>query len=210
MGFTTVIRAIADKGLATPEDFGRDASQSPSRTGDPPSTLSDFGLEMDSNGTIVSAALATRPTPHAISIRDKKLFAGCALDTLFIAGLLDEITEVESTCPVSETPIRLRVAPTGVQSQSVDPTTMVLSVLVPETDAPGPPSVPRVRPEARYTFFAPVRTRIAGSKNGRASRSCRCQRQTNSHSGIASKDSVEPRAESIPAQSPYSLWADSI
>lgn len=26
MGFTTVIRAIADKGLATPEDFGRDAS----------------------------------------------------------------------------------------------------------------------------------------------------------------------------------------
>lgn len=137
MGFTTVIRAIADKGLATPEDFGRDASQSPSRTGDPPSTLSDVGLEMDSDGNIVGAALATRPTPHAILIRDKKLFAWCALDTLFIAGLLDEITEVESTCPVSETPIRLRMAPTGVQSQSVDPTAMVLSVVVPETDAPG-------------------------------------------------------------------------
>ena len=141
LGFSALVRGIAAKGAVTPEDFSRDMSLSPEVATAQFSSLSAYGLERDDEGRIVGAALTTRPTPHSLSIpgrtdrtgrpgrTDRQLFAWRALDTLFIPGLLGEVAEVASTCPVSDTPVRLSVTPEGVQS--VDPPGIVLSVVLP-------------------------------------------------------------------------------
>ena len=77
-------------------------------------------------------SLTTTKTPHALSLEGRTLYAWCALDTLFIPGLLDQVAEVESTCPTSGTRVRLIVTPEGVTS--VDPTHAVLSVVLPAGD----------------------------------------------------------------------------
>ena len=70
-------------------------------------------MQFDETGNVVGAALTTLPTPHRVSFGGSfgdsfggDLFAWCALDTLFIPGLLDQTADVESTCPVSNSPIR--------------------------------------------------------------------------------------------------------
>jgi alkylmercury lyase len=68
-------------------------------------------------------------------IAGRPLFAWCALDTLFIPGLLDKVAEITSICPVSGTPVRLTVSPEGVQS--VDPPGTALSVVFPATGTAG-------------------------------------------------------------------------
>ncbi len=135
MGFTALVRGIAANGVVTPEDFSRDTSLSPAQASELFESLAAFGLERDVAGRIVGAALTTRPTPHSIRIPGKQLFAWCALDTLFIPGLLCEVAEVESTCPVSRIPIQLTVAPVGVRS--VSPPGAVLSVVLPGAGSSG-------------------------------------------------------------------------
>lgn len=129
MGFGALVRGIAVAGAVTPEEFGRSTSLSATQASELFSSLAAFGLERDGAGRIVGAALTTKPTPHAIDIPRKQLFAWCALDTLFIPGLLGAVGEVESTCPVSQTPIRLTVTPGGVHT--VDPPGAALSVVLP-------------------------------------------------------------------------------
>jgi alkylmercury lyase len=129
MGFGALVRGIAVAGAVTPEEFGRSTSLSTTQASELFSSLAAFGLERDEAERIVGAALTTRRTPHAIRIAGKPLFAWCALDTLFIPGLLGEVGVVESTCPVSQAPVRLTVTPGGVET--VDPPGAVLSVVLP-------------------------------------------------------------------------------
>ncbi len=135
MGFTALVRGIAANGVVTPEDFSRDTSLSPAQASELFESLAAFGLERDAAGRIVGAALTTRPTLHAIFIPGRKLFAWCALDTLFIPGLLGEVAEVESRCPGSRVPIQLTVTPVGVHA--VSPPGAVLSVVLPGAGSSG-------------------------------------------------------------------------
>ena len=136
-GFSILVRGIAKKGAVASEEFAREAELSDEDVSRVFSGLAAFGMQFDEAGSVVGAALTTLPTPHRVSFGDslgdsfgeKDLFAWCALDTLFIPGLLDQTADVESTCPVSNSPIRLTVAPNGVQS--VSPPATVVSVMLP-------------------------------------------------------------------------------
>jgi alkylmercury lyase len=98
------------------------------------------GLEFDDEGNLVGAALTLRATPHRFHLADLQLFAWCSLDTLFLPGLLEAPAQIESSCPVTGEPIRLRVTPDRVESYL--PTTTVLSIVLPgiscSTDRAGP------------------------------------------------------------------------
>lgn len=136
-GFAALVRGIAETGAVTPSDFGRRTGLDVDEASDVFAGLASFGMEVDESGSIVGAALTTSPTPHALSIKsngkDKKLFAWCALDTLFIPGLLDEVAEIESPCPVSGIQIRLVVTPEGVSE--ISPPDAVLTVVLPGVEA---------------------------------------------------------------------------
>ncbi|NIV34556.1 MAG: hypothetical protein GWN58_35375, partial [Anaerolineae bacterium] len=87
------------------------------------------GGEFDQGGNLVGAALTLNPTPHHIRVNGRELYAWCALDTIFLPGLLGEMAEVESTDPITGETIRLTIAPDGVRDYS--PIGAVLSIAVP-------------------------------------------------------------------------------
>jgi alkylmercury lyase len=72
-------------------------------------------VQRDGGGRVVAfSGLSLRPTEHRFEVAGRELFTWCAWDTLFLPALLDESAEVRSTCPLSRTPIQLRVGPGGV------------------------------------------------------------------------------------------------
>ena len=128
-GFAAMVRAVFEHGVVTPERFATllevDVSAARKVLGE----LSSAGAQADESGNVIGAALSTRETPHKMRFAEKTLYAWCALDTLFIPGLLGERADVESTCPVSGEPIRLTVLPTRVED--CEPSSAWLSVFLP-------------------------------------------------------------------------------
>lgn len=129
LSFTSLVRGIAETGSVNPDEFARENQLDSKQASDLFASFAAMGFEFDADGKIVGAALTTRQTPHSVALEDKQLFAWCALDTLFIPGLLGETAEIESTCPVSITKIRLTVAPDGVTA--LEPAEAVISIVLP-------------------------------------------------------------------------------
>lgn len=92
-------------------------------------SLQKAGADFDSLGRLTGMVLTLRPTPHSFQLNGLELYAWCALDTLFLPGLIGKTAQVVSTCPVSGDAIRLAVRPDGVES--AEPGGAVLSVVVP-------------------------------------------------------------------------------
>ena len=129
LGFAALVHGIAGHGTVSPEEFGMELGIDTSRAKEVFEGLSTIGVQVDQSGNVVGAALTALETPHRIEVAGKELYAWCALDTLFIPGLLGESAEVESKCPVSGETVRLRVTPEGVQE--FGPTEAVISVVLP-------------------------------------------------------------------------------
>ncbi len=129
LGFRAIVRGIAARGSVSPAEFAQELGLEASKARELFLGLVTAGMEVDDAGNITAAALTTRPTPHLLRMSGRTLYAWCALDTLFIAGLVGETIEVESRCPVSNTLIRLSVSPHGVLEHS--PEGAVLSVFLP-------------------------------------------------------------------------------
>jgi alkylmercury lyase len=91
------------------------------------------GADFDADGKLIGNALTLRPTPHKFRVGGQQLYAWCALDTMFIPGLIGNTAEVESTCGATGEPIRLRISPTGIEA--VEPADAVLSVTIPGVSA---------------------------------------------------------------------------
>ena len=89
------------------------------------------GADFDDEGRMIGNALTLRPTSHRLEIGGQTLYAWCALDTLFLPGLIGKTGEVHSTSAATGDPIRLTVGPNGVQQ--FNPASTVLSVVVPGT-----------------------------------------------------------------------------
>lgn len=87
------------------------------------------GYEFDEDGSLVGAALTLNPTRHHLKFDGKTLYAWCALDTLFLPGLLGRTAEVTSTCPQTGETISLTLTPTGITT--FHPSGTVLSIAVP-------------------------------------------------------------------------------
>lgn len=87
------------------------------------------GGEFDEAGRVVGNVLTLKPTPHRFAANGRTLYAWCALDTIFLPGLLAETAAIESTCPVTGQTIRLTITPDGVTHYS--PAGAVVSIAVP-------------------------------------------------------------------------------
>ncbi len=129
LGFAALVQGIAGHGAVSPDEFGTELGIDSSRAKEVLAGLATIGVQVDQSGNVVGAALTALETPHRIEVGGKELYAWCALDTLFIPGLLGESAEVESKCPVSEETVRLTVTPEGVQE--FGPTEAVISVVLP-------------------------------------------------------------------------------
>lgn len=79
---------------------------------------------------IAFGGLALPEMTHRFRVDGRTLYTWCAWDSLFIPVILQRTAEVESTCPVSKAPIRLRARPDGVAG--LDPVETVVSMLIPE------------------------------------------------------------------------------
>jgi hypothetical protein len=93
------------------------------------------------------------------AVNGRTLYASCALDTIFLPGLLGETAEVESTCPVTGEAIRLTITPDGVTQYS--PAGTVLSIAVPgvscnREEADG--EADRARESCQQMYFFSTRT----------------------------------------------------
>lgn len=95
-----------------------------------------YGCEFNPQGELVGAILTQTPTPHRVRVAGRDLYAWCALDTLFLPALLEQVLEVQSVCPVTHREIRLMVTPHAVEA--CDPPEMVLSIVTSECHVPGP------------------------------------------------------------------------
>ncbi|MEE9148465.1 MAG: alkylmercury lyase MerB [Candidatus Tectomicrobia bacterium] len=98
--------------------------------------LHQFGsrITYDDTGQIVAfGGLSLQPTAHRFAVNGRALYAWCAWDTLFIPAILKQTAQVESTCPVTGTSIRLLVTPEKVTH--CDPASTMLSFVIPESAA---------------------------------------------------------------------------
>ena len=75
--------------------------------------------ELDEQGRLVGFVLTLRPTPHRFTVDGQNLFAWCADDTLMFPVILGVPAHVESKCPQTGQPIRVKVAADAIQR--VDP-----------------------------------------------------------------------------------------
>lgn len=127
--YTLLIRAIADGRSVSPAELAAELGIPGESAEEVFAGLQASGMEFDEAGNLVGAALTPRPTPHRVSFGGKELFAWCALDTLFIPGLLDRAADVRSLCAATGEEIRLRITPRGVET--FEPPGAVLSVVLP-------------------------------------------------------------------------------
>ena len=49
--------------------------------------LAEHGAEVDGEGRLTGIALSLNPTPHRFRVNGQQLYAWCALDTIFFAGI---------------------------------------------------------------------------------------------------------------------------
>lgn len=119
--------------------------------------LAEHGAEFDADGRLTGIALSLNPTPHQFRVKGNDLYAWCALDTIFLPGLLEETAVIHSPDPVDHTPIRLTITPDGVTEYSPD--TAVLSITVPGVscrtgESCGPDTGPQSEACSQMHFFS--------------------------------------------------------
>ena len=89
-------------------------------------------VELDKDGNVTAAfGLTLSPTPHRFQANGHEFYTWCALDTLYIPGVIGQTARVESTCPVTGTKIRLTVTPDGIEA--LEPPEAIMVIAIPET-----------------------------------------------------------------------------
>ena len=90
--------------------------------------------ELDDDGAVRGiVGLSLNAHPHKFLVNGHELRNWCALDPLLIAPTMSGDVELESDDPRSGETIRVSVTPSGVQAH--EPTTAVVSIVVPESGA---------------------------------------------------------------------------
>lgn len=124
-----LLRLLAEGRPVTAADLAARANLPLEVVSDTFQEIKKQGGEFNEAGHVVGNVLTLKPTPHRFVVNGRTLYAWCALDTIFLPGLLEETAEVESTCPVTGETIRLTITPDGVTQYS--PAGTVLSIAVP-------------------------------------------------------------------------------
>lgn len=72
-------------------------------------------VHRDARGAVVAfSGLSLQTTEHRFQACSRELFTWCAWDTLFMPALLEQPAEIRSTCPLTGTPVRLRIDAGGI------------------------------------------------------------------------------------------------
>jgi alkylmercury lyase len=90
--------------------------------------LQNCGCELNKQGALIGDALTLTPTQHRFRVKDRELYAWCALDTLFLPALINETAEITTTCPQTGVSIQLTVSREGVEA--VSPLETALSIVI--------------------------------------------------------------------------------
>ncbi|HZT65164.1 MAG TPA: organomercurial lyase MerB [Acidimicrobiales bacterium] len=83
------------------------------------------GTDWDEHGRLVGFGLTLRPTQTRYTVNGHTFYTWCATDTLLCTLIIGQPAVVESTCPVTGQPIRLKLRPDAIVS--VDPAGAVVS-----------------------------------------------------------------------------------
>jgi hypothetical protein len=84
-------------------------------------------IEYDDQHRIVGWGLTLNPTPHTYIVEGQHLYTWCAADTLLFPAILGSSAQIESSCPTTDTVIRLTVDP-EVGVTDLSPATAVISI----------------------------------------------------------------------------------
>lgn len=87
--------------------------------------------EFDEQGNITGWGVTLVPTPHHFQLRGQPLFTWCAFDTVLFPPSLHTEARVQSTCPITGSPITFVATPEGV-IKKLTPTSAVMSLIMPE------------------------------------------------------------------------------
>lgn len=124
-----LLRLLAEGSPVSPARIATDLNISPD---DVISALKQStAVELDKDGNVTAAfGLTLNPTPHRFHMNGHEFYTWCALDTLYIPGVIGQAARVESTCPATGTKIRLTVTPDGIES--LEPADAVMAIAIPE------------------------------------------------------------------------------
>ncbi len=122
-----LVRLLAAGYPVTPERLTSVLQMTAEQVAEVLASLAD--LEVDPSGNIVGCGLTFIPTPHRFRVHGRTFYTWCALDALTYPALLQLTADVESSCPVSGTPVTLSVTPAGVHD--LIPASAVVSVVIP-------------------------------------------------------------------------------
>jgi alkylmercury lyase len=119
-----VVRLLACGHPVTPERLARALQM----TAEQVAGLADF--EVDQSGNVVGWGLTLVPTLHRFQVHAHTFYTWCALDALTYPALLQLTASVESSCPISGSPVRLSVTPTGIHDLA--PASAMVSLMIPK------------------------------------------------------------------------------
>ncbi len=122
-----VVRLLACGHPVTPERLASALQMTAEQVAGVLAGLAD--LEVDQSGNVVGWGLTLIPTPHRFRVQGQTFYTWCALDALTYPALLQVVASVESSCPVSGTPVALSITPTGVHG--LTPPGSVVSLVIP-------------------------------------------------------------------------------
>jgi alkylmercury lyase len=99
--------------------------------------------ERDRQGNLVGiVGLSQESHAHRFEVNGHTLTTWCAWDSLFLPVVLKQTAKVESPCPTTKTRIRLTITPDSVPE--IQPSTAVLSLVLPKVTKKGRESVEEI------------------------------------------------------------------
>lgn len=110
-----ILRGFADRGQAP--SLAELARESPADAAEVVQRLAEDDLIVLADGIVVGAyPFSLQPTAHRITIDGRGLFAMCSLDAVAIAPVFEREVRIESSCAVTDTPIRIHQSGQSVLS----------------------------------------------------------------------------------------------
>ena len=94
--------------------------------------LSQVAERDESRNVTGIMGMSLNKTSHRLNLNGTRLYAWCAMDTLFLPAMLDQTVTIESKSPVSRQIVRLTVSPQKMEE--FEPADAVLSFIVVEPE----------------------------------------------------------------------------
>lgn len=133
--FIQTLRLLAEGEPVSPEQVAQIAASVNLSADEADVTLSWIS-ELNDKGHIVGlAGLSLNNWSHKFKVNGRSLATWCATDTLYLPQLLQQTAEVNSSDPVNEQIIQLRIGPDKVEQYT--PPSAVISTVVPKVKEKG-------------------------------------------------------------------------